>query len=190
MRRLLALLLILLLSSACGAEGESGPYESYTTFPFTHYASGSTIEEYQAVILFEQANETFTAYQVSYPSCTCRDPMSNTNMVAYVEILNSREDPNTAAIRKITFGENKGLWGDSNPNYFIAEYTEEYYDENLVQPLVGLTKGEVDEWEGYGTHVSLLTPDALAGATVSSSNLQSMLRSLMDYHVYNYYGAE
>ena len=154
---------------------------------FTHYASGGTMEEYDIDIIFEESNSTFTAYQVAYSSCTCRDSLVNYKSVCYVEILNTRESGDDAAIRYITLGENKGLFGDSDPNYNISDYTYEYYNDNLVKPLIGITKREIDEFKGYGYFVEGLNVDALTGATVTSSNLQSMLKSLFEYHKEKYY---
>lgn len=154
---------------------------------FTHYASGGTMEEYDIDIIFEESNSTFTAYQVAYSSCTCRDSLVNYKSVCYVEILNTRESGDDAAIRYITLGENRGLFGDSDPNYNISDYTYEYYNDNLVKPLIGITKREIDEFSGYGYFVEGLDVDALTGATVTSSNLQSMLKSLFEYHKEKYY---
>ncbi len=159
----------------------------YPTFPFTHYSSGGTPEEYQAVILFEQSNSTFTCYQVGFSSCTCRDPLVNYYQVAYVELLNNKASADDAAIRSITFLENRGLWGDSNPNYYIADYTQEYMDEHFVQSLVHATKADLDAWGGYGTQVAGVDADAVTGATVSTSNITSMLQGLFAYHTSRYY---
>lgn len=161
--------------------------EGYPTFSYTHFASGGTQEDYTAVILFEQDCSTFTAYQVAYSSCTCRDSIVNYYSVCYVELLNTKASEDMAAIRTITFGDNKGLWGDSNPNYYHHEYTQEYYDEHLVQPFVGVTMSEVNEWQGYGTAIDAVDFDALSGATVSTSNLTSMLQGLFEYHGNKYY---
>ena len=160
---------------------------SFDTFKFTHYASGGNEEEYDAVILFEQSNSTFTAYQVAYSSCTCRNALVNYYMVCYVEILNTKKSPELASIRDITCLDNKGVWGDSNPNYYIAEYTEEYMNEHLTKGFIGASKADIDSFEGYGTWIDYLEADAISGATVSSSNMQSMLKSLMEYHVAKYY---
>lgn len=154
---------------------------------FAHYASGGTMEEYDIDIIFEESNSTFTAYQVAYSSCTCRDSLVNYKSVCYVEILNTRESGDDAAIRYITLGENRGLFGDSDPNYNISDYTYEYYNDNLVKPLIGITKREIDEFSGYGCFIEGLDVDALTGATVTSSNLQSMLKSLFEYHKEKYY---
>ncbi len=178
--------LILLVTCSCSGE-DTAKAEGLTTFEYTHYASGGTEETYKAVILFEQSCSTFTSYQVSFLSCTCRDPLVNYNSVCYVELLNTRPSSDFATIRSITFGNNQGLWGDSNPNYYIPEYTEEYYDEHLVQPLVGATKSEFDSWNGYGTQLDRIDADAVSGATVSSSNITSMLKSLFAYHAEHYY---
>ncbi|MCL1831041.1 MAG: hypothetical protein FWG21_06385, partial [Oscillospiraceae bacterium] len=107
--------------------------------------------------------------------------------VAYVEILNTRPTADEAAIRTITFGNNMGLWGDSNPNYNMPLYTEQYLDEVFVQRLVRVTKAEIDAWEGYGTQLAVVDIDAVTGATVSTSNIMSMLKSLFQYHTEKYY---
>ncbi len=189
MRKAAAIVLVVLLflGSACNPNNQIEEKKGLTTFPFTHYASGGTEEPYQAVILFEQSNATFTSYQVAYLSCTCRDTMVNYYSICYVEMLNSRPTSDESAIRSITFGNNQGLWGDSNPNYYIAEYTEDYMDEHLVKPLVRVTKAEIDAWKGYGTQIPQIDADSIAGATVSSSNLISMLKGLFSYHAEHYY---
>ena len=178
-----AVLFLMLLAGCTDAEENS----QYPTFPYTHYSSGGTQETYQAVILFEQSNSTFTSYQVAFSSCTCRDAIVNYLSVAYVELLNNKEDPSQAAVRAISFGENQGLWGDSNPNYYRAEYTQEYMDEHFVQMLVQADKSDFDDWGGYGTQIQGVDVDAVAGATVSTSNITSMLQGLFDYHTRHYY---
>jgi hypothetical protein len=176
------------LTAGCSAPAEESASETtYPEFTYTHYASGGTAEEYTAVILFEQSNSTFTAYQVAFSSCTCRDSLVNYLSVAYVELLNTKQDSQDAAIRTITFSQNRGLWGDSNPNYYKPEYTEQYYDEHFVQQLVGVTKAEFDEWGGYGTQLDVVQPDAVTGATVSTGNITSMLQNLFEYHAEKYY---
>ncbi|NLZ99970.1 MAG: hypothetical protein GX924_02905 [Clostridiaceae bacterium] len=183
----IVLVVLLFVGFVCCCAREKFSEKDICTFPFTHYASGGTEETYQAVILFEQGNSTFTSYQVAYLSCTCRDTMVNYYSICYVEMLNSRPTADESAIRSITFGNNQGLWGDSNPNYYISEYTEEYMDEHLVQPLVRVTKAEIDAWKGYGTQIPQIDADAIAGATVSSGNLMSMLKGLFTYHAEHYY---
>ena len=182
-----ALLALLLLLAGCGGEGPRAEGE-FPTFTFIHYASGGADSQETAVILFEQSNSTFTSYQVAFPSCTCRDAIVNYLSVAYVELLNNKDDPADAAIRAISFGSNQGLWGDSNPNYYIAEYTEEYMDEHFVQQLVKATKADLDAWGGYGTQISGVDADAVTGASVSTGNITSMLQGLFAYHTAKYYG--
>ena len=184
-KSLTALILALILLCGCSPSASDGG--QYPTFEYTHFASGGTKEKYTAVILFEQANSTFTAYQVAFSSCTCRDPQVNFLSVAYVELLNNKADPEDAAVRAISFGNNMGLYGDSNPNYYISEYTEDYMDEHFVQSLVKATKEEIDAWGGYGTQVDCVDADAVTGATVSTSNITSMLQSLFEYHTEHYY---
>lgn len=192
MKKIISLVLALAMFfcfTSCGSEtkssGEFGT--TYDTFEYTHYASGGTEAKYNAIILFEHANSTFTAYQVAYSSCTCRNAQVNYYMVCYVEILNTKNSADEASIRDITCLDNKGLWGDSNPNYYIADYTEDYMNENLTKNFIGVSKAEIEEFKGYGTWIEPLPADALAGATVSSSNMQSMLIGLMKYHTDKYY---
>jgi len=184
-KRILALAVALLLLTGCSSKT---PKSAHTEFTYNHYSSGGTPEEYTAVILFEQSCSTFTAYQVAYSSCTCRDPLVAYYSVCYVELLNTKPSAEESAIRTITFGNNMGLYGDSNPNYYIPEYTEEYMDEHFIQCLVGASKSDFDGWEGYGNQLSCVDADAVSGATVTTGNTTSMLKSLFAYHVAKYYG--
>ena len=185
-RKLLYLLAALLFLSGC-SDKNAAVENNYTELSYTHYASGGTPETYVAVILFEQACSTFTAYQLAFSSCTCRDPLVCYYSVCYVELLNTKQSSEDAAIRAISFGDNMGLWGDSNPNYYIPEYTEEYMDENFVQRLVGATKSDLDSWGGYGTQLPCVDADAVSGATVSTGNISSVLKALFEYHAEKYY---
>jgi len=197
-RKLLPLLLIFALLCGCGSTRPEAPAEPaateppfpYESFEYTHYASGGTAETYTAVILFEQSCSTFTSYQVAFSSCTCRDALVNYYSVAYVELLNTKPSAGEASIRSITFGNNQGLWGDSNPNYYQHDYTQEYMDEHFVRSFVGVSMDEVNDWGGYGTQIEAVEADAVSGATVSTSNITSMLQGLFAYHAAKYYPTE
>lgn len=181
---------MLILFTACSQPTDEALVQEsypYPTFDFTHFASGGNAEIYPAVILFEQSVSTFTSYQVAFVSCTCRDSLVNYYSVCYVELLNNKPSAEQSAIRSITFGQNQGLWGDSNPNYYISEYTQEYMDEHFVQNLVKMTKKEIDAWEGYGSSLETVDIDAISGATVSTGNITSMLQGLFAYHAEKYY---
>jgi len=192
MKRVLIAIFALLFIAGCVSVPEHGdePAGRFPEFEYTHYSSGGVTQTYNAVIIFEQAISTFTAYQIAFVSCTCRDPIANYYSICYVEILNTRPTADEAAIRSISFGNNMGLWGDSNPNYYIPEYTQEYMDEHFVQMLVRTTKAEFDAWQGYGTQLDVIDVDAVTGASVSTSNITSMLRSLFQYHSEKYYAQE
>ncbi len=187
MKRLLLCLLcaVLLLSTGGIAHAE------LNTFQYTQYASGGTPTELEAVILFENKNSTFTRYQVAYTSCTCRGPEKNYSSVMYVELLNTKETADEALIRQISLGEldgvTVGLWGDSNPIMGHPDYTYDYMNENLVQKLVGTSKAQYDVWEGYGDVLEAVEADAVSGATVSVSNMTSVIRGLFQYHADKYY---
>jgi len=188
--RFLPFLIAALILAGCSSSKSIETADEFREFTFTHYSSGGTPDEYQAVILFEQSCSTFTAYQVAFASCTCRDPLVSYLSVCFVELLNTKNSSQDAAIRTITFGDNMGLYGDSNPNYYIPEYTEEYMDENFFQRLVGATKYDFDAWNGYGDQLSYVDADAVSGATVTTGNVTSMLKSLFQYHADKYYGEE
>ena len=166
-------------------------YAELKTFSYTQYASGGTPTELDAVILFENKNSTFTRYQVAYTSCTCRGPEKNYSSVMYIELLNTKDTAEEALIRQISLGDldgvTVGLWGDSNPIMGHPDYTPEYMNENLVQKLVGTNKAQYDAWEGYGDVIETVEPDAVSGATVSVSNMTSVIRSLFRYHADKYY---
>lgn len=165
----------------------------FTLLPYPHFASGGVKQNLYAAILFENSNSTFTRYQVAFTSCTCRDAASNYRSVMYVEMLNTAASAEEAKLRWLCFtdneGYNVGVWGDSNPIHGQPTYTAEYMDENFVAPLVGLTKADFDAWGGYGTQVDGIDVDAVTGATVSTSNIMSVLRALFAYHAEKYYGA-
>ncbi len=186
----IVLLTALLCLSACKSEKKPSAgavKKEYEMFNFTHFASGGTKEEETAVILFENANSTFTSYQVAFVSCTCRDPSVNYYSVMYIELLNTKDSAEKASIRSISFGDNKGLWGDSNPTYGTTEYTPEYFDEHFIQPLVGKTKADFDNWGGYKTQIKGIDADAVTSASVSTSNITSCIKSLFEYHAEKYY---
>ena len=52
-----------------------------------------------------------------------------------------------------------------------------------------MTKADIDAWGGYGTLPGGLDIDAVAGATVTSSNVVSAVQALFAYHAATYYGA-
>ena len=175
------------------AEGPAGSIKiaSYTLIPYTQYASGGIPANMYAVILHENSNSTFTRYQVAYTSCTCRDAASNYRSVMYVELLNTKATADEATIRWVTFGENDGytvgFWGDSNPVHGRPDYTAEYMEKNFVANLVKHSKADFDAWRGYGFQIEGIDADAVAGASVSTSNITSVLKALFAYHAAKYY---
>lgn len=185
-KRMLALVCAVLVLACCASA-----VAELTTVPYTQYSSGGTKTEMDAVILFENKNSTFTRYQVAFASCTCRGAESNYRSVMYIELLNNKETADEAKIRSISFSDVKGttvgMWGDSNPIYLQPDKTFEYMNENFVQKLVGCTKADIDAWQGYGSVVEAVEADAVAGATVSVSNITSVVRSMFDYHAQKYY---
>ena len=187
MKKSVFALICLLLVCMCGVSLAA----ELTTVPYKQYSSGGIAADLDAVILFENKNSTFTRYQVAFASCTCRGAESNYRSVMYIELLNNKATADEAKIRSISFSQVKGttvgMWGDSNPIYMQPDKTFEYMDENFVQKLVGRTKAEIDAWQGYGTVVDAVELDAMSGATVSVSNILSVVRGVFDYHAQKYY---
>ncbi len=173
------------LSSCKSKEGGNA------TFKYAQFASGGTKTMLDATILFENANSTFTKYQVAYTSCTCRGPETNYRSVMYIELLNTKPTKDEASIRRICFDKLDnavvGMWGDSNPVYGKPDYTAEYMNDNFVQKLVGKTKKDFDSWGGYGKQDSGIQADAVTGATVSTGNITSVIKELFKYHTDKYY---
>lgn len=183
----IAWLLVLLTLTLCA----SASLAEFATVPYKQYSSGGTVTDLEAVILFENKNSTFTRYQVAFASCTCRGAESNYRSVMYIELLNNKDTADEAKIRSISFSDVKGttvgMWGDSNPIYMQPDKTFDYMNEHFVQKFVGLTKADVDQWEGYGKVVSSVDVDAVSGATVSVSNVTSVVKAMFDYHAQKYY---
>jgi len=190
MKRIFGLLALLALVCTCACALGA----QLTTVPYTQYSSGGTATEMDAVILFENKNSTFTRYQVAFASCTCRGAESNYRSVMYIELLNKKDTAGESKIRTISFSDVKGttvgMWGDSNPIYMRPDYTFDYMNENFVQKLVGSTMNDFAAFEGYGDCVAAIDADAVSGATVSASNIQSVVKSMFDYHAAKYYAGK
>lgn len=176
---------------AVPAEGDVVTIGDIKVFPYEHFRTGGSDGPAHAVIIFENANSTFTKYQVAITSCTCRDAAYNYRSVMYAELDNTAANADEATVRWLTFGADGdytvGFWGDSSPIPTNPDYTSAYMDEHLIQPLVGLTKAEIDSWGGYGTVPPGVEADAVTGATVTCSNISSVLQALFAYHAATYY---
>lgn len=179
------IILTIFTISSCKSKTET------KSFKYTQYASGGIPSELDANILLEYKNSTFTKYQIAYISCSCRGAENNYQSVMYIELLNSKPTKDESAIRQISFDKlqnaNVGLWGDSTPIHNKPDYTFEYLDKNFIQKLAGKTKKDFDNWGGYGKQIEGIDADAVSGATVSTSNITSVIKSLFKYHTEKYY---
>ncbi len=191
MKKLVSLLLatavLVLCFAGCSASININTKDKSETYPllrFTHYSQDGIAEEEDAIIIFEYANETFTTYQVAYPSCTCRNPENNVLSVMYIELLNTKEKAEDASIRAISFGDGKGLFGD-NDNY--SAFTLDKMDDTYYQKLVGKTMADFGD-VNYTTRADGV--DAISGATVTMSNTESCIKALFRYHADKYYSGK
>ena len=55
----------------------------------------------------------------------------------------------------------------------------------LLKPVT--CKAQYDEWTGYGDVIDAVDADAVSGATVSTSNITSVIKALFQYHADKYY---
>ena len=111
-----AILMLCLFGCTNGAVDGDGA-QTYPTFTFTHYSSGSTQEEYKAEILFEQSASTSTSFHVALLSRTCSDAIAKYYSVCYDDRLNNKHKPDESAIRAIILVNEKGLRSDNKPNH-------------------------------------------------------------------------
>lgn len=191
-RWLIVVVFSLLFSYGCACKEET----SSKIIDYKHYLRGGGNETLQAQILWEYSTSAYTKYQVAYTSYVCSDASVNYVNVMYIEITNrnSKED---ALIRNISFSTieeeeitfNVGLWGD-----YKEANKREFYSGIESELLTKLKYAKYDfvasiAKEGYGNYKSIegLNSDLITGGTISASNIVSVVKSVFDYHIKNYY---
>lgn len=186
MQCLLLLVLAILLFPGCSCNKDDDSIE------YTHYLRGGGKEKLKAKILWEYSNSTFTKYQVSYTSYVCSDPSVNYINVIYLEITN-KGSKDEAVVRNISFSTleenntifNVGLWGD-----YKEAIGKEYYS-GIESELLGKIKYSNYEFissiaeNGYRNYEKIegINADAIAGGTISASNIVSIVKAVFDYHL-------
>ena len=187
---LLVMIFAILVFSGCSCNKDEDSIE------YTHYLRGGGKETLEAKLLWEYSNSAFTKYQVAYTSYVCSDPSVNYINVIYLEITNkgSKKD---AIIRNISFSTleennttfNVGLWGDYKEaigkEYYSGIENEllskiKYSNYNFISSIA--TKG----YKNY-EKIEGLNVDAIAGGTISASNIISIVKAIFDYHLENHY---
>ena len=133
--------------------------------PFTHI-NGPKIEwNFFAFVNFEFDATYFYKYQVTYLSCTCRDPDVNYWQTAYVELSipgsGKKED---VKLRTLSFekdGDNghyiAGFWGDSGTNgnkITGSDVTYEDIRDGFIPFLVGKTYAQLSSYDGYQEEIN------------------------------------
>ncbi len=189
MKKVISLLFcFLLVGCSCNKENKKIEY--------THYLRGGGNEKLEASILWEYSNEAYTKYQVAYTSYVCSDPSVNYINVIYLELTNkgSKED---SLIRNISFSTleengvtfNVGLWGDYQKTGSYEIYSS---IENNLLPNLKYSKYEtidsiaIEGYDGY-TSIEGIDADSVTGATVSASNVISIVKAIFEYHLNKYY---
>ena len=180
---LIAAFCILISGCACGKSNE---------IEYVHYLRGGGSEEIEADIVWTYSNKTYTKYQVAYTSYVCSDPTVNYVNVLYIEITNAGTKEE-ALIRNISFSTleegpttfNVGLWGD-----YQSAVGKDFYVgiENELLPKLKYAKYDFIKSvadKGYKNYKSIegIDSDAIAGGTVSASNIISIVKSVFEYHL-------
>lgn len=184
--------LFIMLVTLCGCSCK----KEDASLTYTHYLRGGGSETLDAEILWEYSNKTYTKYQVAYTSYVCSDPSVNYINVIYIEITN-KGTKEEALIRNISFSTitendvefNVGLWGD-----YKEAIKKEYYTGIESELLTKLKYAKYDfvsqvAENGYGNYKSIegINSDLITGGTISASNVVSIVKSIFDYHLENYY---
>ena len=183
---LLLMVLAVLLFSGCSCKKDNDSIE------YTHYLRGGGKEKLKAKILWEYSNSTFTKYQVAYTSYVCSDPSVNYMNVIYLEITN-KGSKDEAIVRNISFSTleenntifNVGLWGD-----YKEAIGKEYYSGIESELLSKIKYSNYDfisaiAKNGYRNYEKIegINADAIAGGTISASNIVSIVKAVFDYHL-------
>lgn len=131
-----------------------------TLIPFTHI-NGPKIEwNFFAFVNFEFDATYFYKYQVTYLSCTCRDPDVNYWQTAYVELsIPGSGKIEDVKLRTLSFekdGDNghyiAGFWGDSGTNgnkITGSDVTYEDIRDGFIPFLVGKSYAQLSSYDGY-----------------------------------------
>ena len=177
----------------------SGYDNPVAIIPFNHIDGPKNEWKFYAIVNFQYKEATYVKYQVTYLSCTCRDPNINYWSTAYVE-LTTPTKPENSKIRALTFDKDganghytAGFWGDSDP--IPNGTTFEDLKNDFIPLLVGRYKKDIDK---YNTVVEMKQEGALSqelydsftGASVSTNNILRMLQALFNYHAETYYAAK
>lgn len=173
--------------------------------PYTHINGPRHERIFYALVNFQYDMETYVKYQVTYVSCTCRDPNVNYWSTAYVELTKPKYAQNTR-LKTLSYDLDgsghytAGFWGDSglSSEYPIPNSSETTYQdikEKFIPLLINKTQTEidafstVDDMKTSGTMSDALYTE-FAGASVSTNNILRILHALFDYHEATWYNTE
>lgn len=161
---------------------------------------GHVVENELGYILFEYEMRDFVKYQVSYLSCTCRNPDINYYNVMYIEINKS-----TNTVREITFGPvydvstghdyYPATWGDSTPTpggKYLEDFENDFFpwlEGKSLSDLDGISLFTNEVYHDIQNTVTIAETDLIdsfAGSSVSTNNLIRITKSLLEYHEEKY----
>jgi len=160
--------------------------------PYEHINGHGDVTDKNAFILLEWPLRDYIRYQITYLSCTCRNPDVNYWNLAFVEINLYTND-----IRTISFEEDStghyiaGMWGDSSPT--PAGKTLENFQDEFIPWLIGKTLEDFDgisvftndAYYGVQNTTTISEQDLIdgyAGSSVSTNNMIRVMKELLEYH--------
>lgn len=185
----------------CPEDPDSSSDEPSNAIYYDHInGHGTVVEDFAGYLLFEYEMRDYVKYQVTYLSCTCRNPDINYWQVMYIEINKS-----TNTVRTISFSEvfdvstghdyTPGMWGDSSPTpggKYLEDFETDFIpwlvDKSLAD-LDGISVFTNDDYHGIQNTTNIAETDLIddfAGSSVSTNNMIRITKSMLEYHEENY----
>lgn len=180
------------------ASDDNGEVNADYILKFDHLNGHGDIQEQNLFVLFEWEVRDYVKYQITYLSCTCRNPDVNYWQVAYVEVNKYTND-----LRTISFGQDgedghytAGMWGDSSPTptgKTLEDFENEFIpwlEGQSLETLDGInvfSNGVMyDKFENTQTIDNQELIDSYAGSSVTTNNMIRAMKTLLTYHEENY----
>lgn len=185
----------------CTEDPDGSGGEPSNAIPYDHInGHGIVVEDFNGYLLFEYEMRDYVKYQVTYLSCTCRNPDINYWQVMYIEINKSSN-----TVRNISFGAvfdvstghdyTPGMWGDSSPTpngKYLEDFETDFIpwllDKSLTD-LDGISVFTNDDYHGIQNTANIAETDLIdsfAGSSVSTNNMIRITKSMLEYHEENY----
>lgn len=173
--------------AACDATPEAVEQTDHERLlPVLHVNGTGTETPEEIYVMFEYKTLSYTKYQLSYLSCTCRPADLSFRQVMYLELNNA-----DGSIRYISFGNDTnqeistpGHWGDSSPIPAGEEHTYEDFQVDLLDGyLVGKTPEELSDVYALSDLTDWELADSYVGNSVSVNNIIRVIKEVQQYQI-------